>query len=375
MNKRTNSNSHSQPSRVLHFVPGFRLGGIESLLMSLYRSLDKSMMQFDFIVDTLDTLPEFDEIRAAGGRVFQMGRYLDNPFRYQVKIEKILAAYSKEYIALHCHTIIRALPLLLSAKRNGITKRIIHSHTDRLDNSKYTLAVPIISRATALMATDYWACSKAAGDFFFGKKQYRIINNTIKTKQFIFDENNRVRIRKQLNIGDNQLVIGHTGRFTYPKNHDFLIEVFSELHRIQPESKLLLIGDGPLKGQIQQTVSTLKLTNSVIFAGIQSDISSYLSAMDIFFLPSHYEGFCISLLEAQANGLPCLASEVIPDEVKLTPSITTYKIASTAIQQAYKLLNLSKTNRINSNENISIIQGLGYDTDMQLSVLLEMYSI
>lgn len=371
MNKRTNS----QPSRVLHFVPGFRLGGIESLLMSLYRSLDKSIMQFDFIVDTLDTLPEFDEIRAAGGRVFQMGRYLDNPFRYQVKINKILSAYSKEYIALHCHTIVRALPVLISAKLHSITKRIIHSHTDRLDNSKYTLAVPIISRVTVLMATDYWACSKAAGDFFFGKKQYRIINNTIKTKQFAFDENNRARIRKKLNIEDNQLVIGHTGRFTYQKNHAFLIKVFSEIHHIQPESKLLLIGDGPLKKDIQQAVSTLKLTNAVIFAGIQSDISSYLSAMDTFFLPSHYEGFCISLLEAQANGLLCLASEVIPNEVKLTPSVTTYKLTSTAIQLAYKLLNLSKHNRINSNENISIIQESGYDTEMQLSTLLDMYSM
>jgi glycosyltransferase EpsF len=343
--------------------------------MSLYRSLDKSMMQFDFIVDTLDTLPEFDEIRAAGGRVFQMGRYLDNPVKYQISIEKLLKTHGQEYIALHCHSIIRALPVLLSAKRFGIAKRIIHSHTDRLDRSKYTLALPLISKVTALVATDYWACSNAAGAFFFGKKQYRIINNTIKTKQFIFDENNRVRIRKQLNIGDNQLVIGHTGRFTYQKNHDFLIEVFSELHRIQPESKLLLIGDGPLKLDIQKTVATLGLTKAVIFAGAQSDITSYLSAMDVFFLPSHYEGFCISLLEAQANGLPCLASDVVPNEVQLTSSVTTCKLKSTTTQYAHKLLELRNIGRTESAKNILTIQQSGYDTDMQLSKLLDMYSI
>lgn len=363
--------------RILHFAPGFRLGGIESLLMSLYRCLDKSSLQFDFMVDTCDSLPEFDEIRAAGGRVFQMGRYLTAPFQYQRRIEQIFKQHGHEYIALHCHTVARASPVLWLARRYGISKRILHSHTESLKGSKWASIAPLIIKVTAYLATDYWACSKAAGSLFFGRRPYTVLNNTIRTQQFSFSRDDRDKIRCLLRIEQNSLVIGHTGRFTYPKNHEWLIRVFAELYRLRPEVRLLLVGAGPLELEMRSLVATLGLTEVVVFAGLQSDIASYLCAMDIFFMPSHYEGFPISLLEAQANGLPCLVSNAMAEEVQVTPSVITHSLDATVTEWANQLLKLHKVDGVNRNEkskaNISLIQQSGYDTEVQLNSLLAMY--
>lgn len=359
--------------RILHFVPGFRMGGIESLLMSLYRGLDKTEMQFDFMVDTVDDLPEFKEIRAAGGRVFQMGRYLDNPIKYQIQVEKIFGKYSSEYIALHSHSVIRALPVLLSASRHGIAKRIIHSHTDSLAGSKQALIAPPITKITNLFATDFWACSDAAGDFFFKGKPYQVFNNTISTSNFLYSSDKRKQIRNLLGFKDHHLVIGHTGRFTYQKNHEYLIKIFYEAYKLEPNLRLLLVGDGPLMPKIEETASDLGISHATKLVGSQSDIPAYLSAMDLFFLPSHYEGFCISLLEAQANGLPCLAADTIPKEVQITPNVITFSLEMKSSDVVYQLLNMIKKGRTDSRSNIKDITNKGYDTDTQLVNLIKYY--
>lgn len=359
--------------RVLHFVPGFRMGGIESLLMSLYRDLDKTEMQFDFMVDTVDDLPEFKEIVAAGGRVFQMGRYLDNPIKYQIQVEKIFGKYSSEYIALHSHTVIRALPILLSASRHGIAKRIIHSHTDSLQNFRYKLITPSIAKITTLLATEYWACSNNAGKLFFKNKHFEILNNAISTSKFEFSKNQRGKTRALLGFKDSDLVIGHTGRFTYQKNHEYLVRVFSQALKLEKNAKLLFVGDGPLMEDIKKLSSELGVINSIKFVGSQPNIPDYLSAMDVFFMPSHYEGLPLSLIEAQANGLKCLISDVITEEVHLTPSIETFSFNSEDIEVASKLISLLEKGRDNCLENICYIKDRGFDTDTQVTRLLDLY--
>lgn len=359
--------------RILHFVPGFRMGGIESLLMSLYRGLDKTEMQFDFMVDTVDDLPEFKEIRDAGGRVFQMGRYLDNPIKYQIQVEKIFGKYSSEYIALHSHTVIRALPILLSASRHGISKRIIHSHTDSLQNFRYKFIVPSIAEVTTMLATEYWACSNNAAKLFFENKPFEILNNAIPTSKFAFSINQRKKTRELLGFKENDLVIGHTGRFTYQKNHEYLVRVFSKALQLEKNAKLLLVGEGPLIESIKKLASDLGVINSISFVGSQPNIPAYLSAMDIFFMPSHYEGLPLSLIEAQANGLKCLISDVITKEVHLTPSITTFSFKAKESEVASKLINVTKKGRGNSTENRSYIIDRGFDTDSQIARILELY--
>lgn len=366
------STSSKDVDRVLHLVPGFHFGGIESLLMSLYRGLDKEVLQFDFMVDTCDKLPEFDEIRAAGGRVFQMGRYLDSPIKYHLKLNKILKDYGHEYTALHSHTVIRAFPVLLAAWQHDINQRILHSHTDSLEGSKIA---SFIAKVTCLLATDFLACSENAGRLYFKNKAYKVFSNTIRTQNFEFNINDRGRIRKLIGIKENNFVIGHTGRFTYPKNHEQIIRVFAEVYRQQSDARLLLVGEGPLKSEMKDLVANLGLSDVVIFAGLQANVAPYLSSMDVFFLPSHFEGFCISLLEAQANGLPCLASDVIPSEVKITPCIITCDINSSLEKYASKLIQLHKIGRADSTDNIAIIRRSGYDSDFQQSDILAMYSV
>lgn len=359
--------------RILHFVPGFHSGGIESLLMSLYRCLDKRSLQFDFMVDTRDELQEFDEIRAAGGRVFQMGRYLDAPLSYQRMVHEILDKHGSEYLALHSHTVIRALPLLLAARRHGISKRILHSHTDSLQGSRQALVAPIIAAATAPLATDYWACSDAAGRYFFGRRPFKVFANTIRSQRFAFNPEDRGRTRERLGIDQSALVVGHTGRFTYQKNHEWLIRVFAELQRQQPDARLLLVGAGPLEAEIRDLAATLGVSEAISFVGLQADVAPFLSAMDVFLLPSHFEGFCISLLEAQANGLPCLASSVIPDEVQATPSVTLSNLDEPLANWRDSLLSLHQQGRADSAANAKLIREAGYDTETQLASLLAMY--
>lgn len=359
--------------RILHLVPGFHSGGIESLLMSLYRCLDKQILQFDFMVDTRDALPEFEEIRNAGGRVFQMGRYLDSPLRYQRMINGILVKHGHEYLALHCHTVIRALPVLWLARKHKIARRILHSHTDSLKGSRQALVAPVITAVTAPLATDYWACSESAGRFFFRNRSFKVFSNTIRSQQFVFNQEDRTRVRDYLGIGQTNLVIGHTGRFTYQKNHDWLIRVFAELYRERPDARLVLVGAGPLEAQSRALAASLDVTESISFVGLQAEVAPFLSAMDIFLLPSHCEGFCISLLEAQSNGLPCLASSVIPNEVQVTPSIMLCKLDEPLAIWCGSLLKLHHQGRADSVTNARLICQAGYDTETQLASLLAMY--
>lgn len=369
----TTSAPHPNVSRVLHLVPGFQFGGIESLLMSMYRGLDKRQLQFDFMVDTYVELPEFDEIRKAGGRVFQMGRYLDSPLNYQHKLNQILKEYGHDYIALHSHTVIRALPVLWAAKRNHIRQRILHSHTDSLDGSKSASLAPFIAKITVPLATDYWACSDKAGYLFFKGKDYKVFRNAIRTQQFFFNQSDREEVRKRLDIASDALVVGHTGRFTHEKNHEFLVKVFAQLYQIRSDARLILVGSGPLESDTQALVTRLGLDEVVFFVGLQSNVAPYLSAMDVFLLPSRFEGFCISLLEAQANGLPSLASNIIPEEVKLTSAIVTCGINDDVCVYATSLLKLYEQGRADSSINIMQIQQAGYDSDLQQDNILAMY--
>jgi len=361
------------PDRVLQFVPGFLSGGIESLLMGLFRCMNKERLQFDFMVDTRDSLAEFEEIRSAGGRVFQMGRYLDAPLRYQREVGRILSTYGDDYMAVHCHTVIRALPVLIAARNRGISRRILHSHTDSLKGSRQRLIAPAIAAATAPFATDYWACSDAAGRFFFGRRPFKVFRNTIHTSEFTFDMVERARVRRELDIASSAPVIGHTGRFTFQKNHNRLIRVFSLVHGQRPDARLLLVGEGPFEAEMKALADKLGVSQAVSFVGARDDVPAFLSAMDVFCLPSHFEGFCISLLEAQASGLPCLASDVIQDDVKVTPLVRTLGLNDDLDDWSASLLELIDRRPTRSDVDADVVRQAGYDTELQSERLLGMY--
>lgn len=370
---RENGFSNGRVPRVLHFVPGFRSGGIETLVMGMYALLNKNQLQFDLLVDTCDALPDFDILRAQGGRVFQMGRYLDAPFAYQKKLNSIFSDYGNEYLAVHCHSVMRSLPVLFAARKFGVQHRILHSHTDSLKGSRLAFLSPFLAPITAIFGTDFFACSERAGKFFFGRRPFKVFPNSIPCHKFLYSEKEGRRMRNQLGLKADAFVVGHTGRFTYQKNHEFLIRIFSEIHRKNKNARLLLLGEGPLEESVRMLACQLGILDFVIFVGLQNDVPQYLSAMNIFILPSYYEGFCISLLEAQANGLPCIASDVVPEEVKITGSVKTLSLNLPASAWAELCIGVFPDRRADSEYNVEKIVKAGYDIESQANYVLGIY--
>ena len=318
-----------KPIRVLHSVAGYNMGGIESLLMSLYRHIDKSIIQFDFLIETKEWLPDFDEIIQSGGRVYQL-KPLDkkNPFRYINEVKDFFKKYGEEYTAVHSHTVTRAAPILYYSKKFGVPCQISHAHTDSFDGNRFIPLAELLVRFNNRLSTHFLAASRQAGRYYFEKdeKNFLVLKNSIDTNEFSYFSKKRVLLRKSFDL-EGCFVIGHTGRFTYQKNHWKIIDVFALIHSQLPSSRLLLVGDGPTMNEIKDKAKELDVIDYIIFTGARSDVSDLLQIMDVFLLPSFFEGFCISLLEAQSVGLPCISSDIIPQEVQITDLITTLPLS------------------------------------------------
>lgn len=360
--------------RVLHFTPGFRLGGVETLLLGLYRNLDRDRFQFDFVTDNVDSMEEFEEIRSMGGRVHQMGRYVEDPLGYQRKFGAVLDGMDPRMTIFHAHDPIRGLPLLVSARRRGLADRVLHSHTDSFLGARRRHIAPFAMPLASGLATKHFACSRAAGEFMFGKRDFVVLRNAIDLTKFAFNADKREALRSQLAINPDATVIGHTGRFTFQKNHRWVIEVFAQFAQTRPRARLLLVGAGPLEPEMVELVARFGLTDAVIFAGKQRDVDAYLSAMDLFLMPSHFEGLGISLLEAQASGLPSLVSDVFAPEVLVTQAVQTMSLKRSASEWADALLKKENLGRYASSDQIDRLRDCGYDVREEAKRLMKLYS-
>ena len=300
-------------------------GGVESVIMNYYRHLDHSKIQFDFICDEDSTRIPYDEIKKLGGRIFLVPKYQNLP-----KYLKALGKLFKENQYRIVHSNINTLSVfpLYAAKKAGVPIRISHSHsTSNPKEWKRNLIKNILRPFSKRYATDYFACSELAGRYLFGNKTFdrgevKIIHNAIDIDKFRFDEEARKKLRKEFGIKDSTIVIGHVGRFVQQKNHTFLVDVFEEYHEKNPDSKLLLVGSGPLENKIKKKVEKLGLKKSVLFLGQRDDINKLYSVMDVFCLPSLYEGLPVVGVEAQAAGLPCIFSEKITIELKNNENVS-----------------------------------------------------
>lgn len=299
-------------------------GGVESVIMNYYRHLDHTKVQFDFICDEDSTRIPYDEIKKLGGRVFLVPKYQKLP-QYLKALEGLFR--KNQYRIVHSNVNTLSVFPLYAAKKAGVPVRISHSHsTSNAREWKRNIIKNILRPFSKKYATDYFACSELAGRYLFGNKTFdqgkvKIIHNAIDLDKFKFDKVARKKLREEFGIKDSTVVIGHVGRFVKQKNHDFLIDVFNEYHTKNPDSKLLLVGTGPLEEKIKAKVEKLNLSNSVLFLGQREDTNKLYSAMDVFCLPSLYEGLGMVLIEAQMNGLPCLASDKVPKEAKITENI------------------------------------------------------
>lgn len=293
-------------------------GGAETLIMNLYRNIDRSKVQFDFL-----TCKEgvFDnEIVKMGGKVHRIPYISDvGHFKYVKELNNFFIT-NYQYKIVHSHMDKMTGLVLREAKKAGIPIRISHSHNTSSEGGIASkvykwYAGNFILRNT----TNFFACSNYAAKWLFKKKSHstKILKNGIECDKFVFSQRVREEVRRELKLDTNTFVLGHVGRFAHQKNHGFLIETFAEFHKINQDSVLILVGDGPLRLDIKKQVENLNLQDKVKFVGIRSDIQRLLQSFDVFVFPSLHEGLPVSLIEAQGSGLPCIISDNISQEVDI----------------------------------------------------------
>lgn len=317
---------NDEPKRILHITEMLSAAGIESFIMNIYRNIDRKKVQFDFLV--LRNQKEFydDEIVALGGKKYYvLSRKKNSLLRVMdeaKQIEKFLKHHHYDTVHIHYTTPLRAF-YLKAAKNAGVSKRIYHSHSAEVSGkSKIKLAVyNYCKNIIDKYATDCFACSEAAAQWIYSEdtlknSKVKIICNGIDTKRFLFDEEIRKKVRKEMNIQD-KFVIVNTGRFTEQKNQNFLIEIMRLIKSKEKHVKLLLLGDGPLKEQYETKVKNLELEDVVEFLGVKSNVQDYLFASDCYVMPSLYEGLPVAGVEAECTGIPCVFSDRITKEVKV----------------------------------------------------------
>ena len=310
-----------EPLRIAQVLNRMDSGGIESVVMNYYRHIDRNRIQFDFYFAANSTFPQREELERLGAGVFLVPPY-NHPFAYH---QTLYHAFKKrKYAIVHAHLSTMSVFALFAAWRAGVPVRICHNHTTaHWGEGKKTLLKYILRPFNKLFATDYFACGEKAGRWMYGNRCFNagrvhVMPNAIDTKKYEFDQDARVRLRNELNIPQNAFVVGHVGRFMYQKNHPFLLQVFKEVLRLRENAFLLLVGEGELQETIRQSVREQGLEDKVVFTGARQDVSKLYSAMDVFCLPSFYEGLPVVALEAQANGLPCVFSDRMTEEILLT---------------------------------------------------------
>lgn len=310
-----------QPIVVAQIMGKWVGGGVEAVIMNYYRNIDRTKIQFDFICDSDSTNIPYDEIKKLGGKVI-----ICPPYQKVLKYEKFLIDLFKKNNYKIVHSNINALSVfpLRAAKCAGVPVRIAHNHsTTNKKEWKKNLMKQALRPFSKKYATDYFACTEHAGRWLFGDRTFEqgkvyILNNAIDLDKYKYNQKIRKNIRKELGINDDTLVIGHIGRFVAQKNHTFLIDIFNELHKKKKNSILLLIGQGPLMDEIKEKVEMLGISDSVKFLGQRGDVDELYNVMDLFLFPSLYEGLGMVLIEAQANGLPCIASTEVPPIAKVS---------------------------------------------------------
>lgn len=309
-----------EPIRVAHIIGKWLGGGVEAVVMNYYRHIDRTKIQFDFLCDEDSTNIPYEEIEQLGGRVILIPPY-QKVFKYQKELIRIFK--ENNYKIVHSHINTLSVFPLRAAKKAGVKVRIAHSHsTTNKKEWKKNLLKQVLRPFSKVYATDYMCCSELAGRWLFGDKAYDsgkvyLLNNAIDLDKFKYNESLRKKKRKELNIKDDTLVIGHIGRFVPVKNHDFLLEIFNELHEKNKNSILILAGQGPLMDSVKDKVKKLKLEDNVKFLGQRDDVAELYQAFDVFLLPSLYEGLPVVGVEAQASGLLCYFSNNMTKEAKV----------------------------------------------------------
>ncbi len=363
--------------RVLQINAGSRnFGGVSAMLLNIYRNINKDIIEFDFLTPNKTTYSEYiDEIINIGGNVYEFNinnSTLFGKVKLCRRLKKFLLENKYDIIHINSGILLFNMIVAYTSKKYSNSKIIVHSHNaGRRSFIKKIFSYPI-KKILEHKSDMLLSCSNLASRYMYtkkGMKRVKIIKNGINTNKFSYNEQIRDKKRKELKL-ENKLVIGNVGRFTSQKNHTFMINVFEELKKKCNAAVLVLIGQGELENNIKRLVSEKNLEDSVLFLGQRKDVNDMYQAMDVFFLPSLYEGFGIVNIEAQSSGLICVVSDSIPDEANVTGSTIRISLKEPISVWVNSLLEASKNERVNMSDKVKVS---GYDIKITVSELEKIY--
>ena len=344
---------------VLHYVGKMDRAGQETFIMNLFRKIDREKIKFKFLC-TDSTKGDFDdEIYSLGGEIFytvpQNNRGALAMLIAANNLRKTLKKLKPDVFHIHTHHALNAFLDACAALLAGIKTVAVHSHNT---SALFHLgAHRFCKKLLPLLKIRRFACGSDAGRWMFGKSKFQILHNGLDTDVFHFSAEKRNSIRAKM-CWNNKIIIGHVGRFNAQKNHRFLIDIFSEIKKAEPDAHLVLIGKGELEEEIRNKVSAYNLSDSVSFFGTRTDIPELYQGMDLFLFPSLFEGLPVVLVEAQATDLPCLISDTITDEAVWNSNTSSYSLSAKAVDWAEKAISLTKNTR---GDTRKIVRAAGYD--------------
>ncbi len=348
--------------RVLQIGMSPYYGGTESFVMNLYRAIDKTKVQFDFLNVYNEKIACQDEIESMGGAIYYLDMARHGGIRdYHKRIDDFFKMNAHNFDVVHCnYQSLINIDILKYAKKYNISVRIAHAHNAGYGKKINWMQKLLICKNRLMLntyANTYFACSTLAASWMFGREAI-VIHNAIDSEKFRYSEKRRLEMRKKLKV-ENDFVIIFVGRLDPQKNPLFLLEIFAEIKKVVGNAKLLIVGDGILKDSIRNKIEALGIGESVMMLGTRSDIDDLLQAADIFLLPSIFEGLGIVLIEAQASGIKAYTSKkVVPDEAKITDLLEFVSLDNSAEEWAKVIINNKMINHRDTKDEIC---AAGYD--------------
>lgn len=363
--------------KVLHYVSIMDRAGQETFIMNLYRNINRDEIQFGFLCSENRHGDYDDEIYSLGGEINyvllnrKQGklRHIDNYFILKNELKKYSCNYDVFHI--HNHHAFDSYMAARAALKAGFKKVIVHSHSSSAED--HVKLHELFKKPLSNLNIIKLACSDLAGEWMFSTNDYILIRNGIDVNKFAFDEKASIEYRNALNISD-KFVIGHIGRFMYVKNHEFLVRLFSEYKKVNENACLMLVGGGEDFDKIKELVSSLGISDDVLFLGVREDTPQLYSAMDMFILPSHFEGLPVVLVEAQTSGLPCLLSDNVSKQSQITTNVIWESLNASNDDWIYKITTAEKMSKVlNRSSFPNEVRNAGYDIADTVKNLEEIY--
>lgn len=360
--------------RILQIIDHMGSGGIQAFIMNVYRNIDRNQIQFDFLLHHQYDHAYYKEIERLGGHIHYVPPRSEGILKNRKTLNNFFDSHP-EYQIVHMHeSSLSYITPLQVASEYGVRKRIIHSHNSNIAGNQLHRALHWWHKKSVhKVATHYLACGELAAKWMYGGSKVednaKVVYNGIDIKSYEFNTSMRKSVRDEFGIPDNAIVIGHVGRFDDVKNHHYLVDILAAMTEIHDKSYLMLIGNGPRFEGTKHYAKELNVENNVLFLGIRGDVSRLLQGVDVFVLPSFYEGFPVVAIEAQSSGLPVLMSDTISDEVIIKENVEQMSIQLPAEKWAKRIVELT-SQRITDND---ILYKNGFDVSSTVKFLSDLY--